>query len=158
MKARGWKRQDDGVAIVLITRDRIVCLGVLALSVFAWIEAQNYPQEARVFPQIILIGMFAMNAVILAKSFVAPAAEDGPFIQNPRNFAVILVGVGLYILGLGQLGFFTATALYMLVFSFLIGYRHIPQLLAVTAAFVAFLWVVFVWLFKRPLPPEFWQQ
>lgn len=143
---------------MLITRDRMVCLGVLALSIFAWIESAGYPEEARVFPRLILLGMFAMNFVILAKTFFAAPTDDGPFIQNPRNFILIVVGIGFYIVGLSQLGFFTATILFMLVFSFVVGYRHIPQLIAVTALFAAFLWLVFVKVFKRPLPPEFWQQ
>jgi len=143
---------------VLITRDRMVCLGVLALASFAWIEAQNYPQEARIFPELILIGIFAMTFTILAKTFFATPGDEGPFIQNPRNFIYLVAGIALYILGMSTIGFFTATTIFMLAFSYLIGYRHIPQLVAVTAGFIAFLWFVFVWVFKRPLPPEFWQQ
>jgi len=142
---------------VPITRDRAVAVGILGLVLFAWLESYNFPEEARVFPRLILLGMGALGLVYLAKSLASAPEDEGPFIQNPRNFLLVLVSLALYFLVMPWLGYFTTSTLFMLGFSYLVGYRKVPQLLAVTAVFIVLLWVTFVWVFQRPLPLEFWQ-
>lgn len=77
--------------------------------------------------------------------------------ENPRNFAVFSACLVAYIILIDTIGYFTSSALFVIGASLLLGYRRPLVVVSTAAAFVLFIYVVFVVIFERPLPLEFFQ-
>ena len=61
-----------------------------------------------------------------------------------------------FFLGMSYLGYFTASFLLIPVISWFLGYRNPKVILAATAGFLCFIYVMFILIFSRPLPREIW--
>lgn len=138
-------------------RDRITAFVVLGLAALAFSHIWQLPAGAALFPTLNFALAGALAVILFALTFFPRLrlAETKPFFQNIRNFS-IAVGVTLiYLAHVSVIGYFTATSIYMLVLAYLLGYRRPRPLLLGTAAFIASVYGVFVLLFSRPLPVEF---
>lgn len=112
------------------------------------------PWESRGFPAALLIGIAALALAILIRD----ARRRGPderFFVHPGRFAGALALMAAYLAALPLVGFFTASGALALLMPPLLGYRRWRVLALTVAVFLAAVWLVFVVIFQRPLPREF---
>jgi hypothetical protein len=112
------------------------------------------PRESATFPIAIIAVMAAMAAIMLLRSFRA-AGDSSPFFKSPRRFLLGAVLIVAYTALLPRLGFFTTTAILGAAFPALFGYRDWRVIVPAVLIFLGLLWVIFVRVFQRPLPTEF---
>jgi len=55
------------------------------------------------------------------------------------------------------LGFFTSSTLFFISLTLALGYREWKKILLTISLFLGFVYFVFIGLFERPIPPEFFQ-
>lgn len=129
---------------------------IFAVAVFGWWWSSGFPAEAQMFPRMVLGLMGLLALIMFIKSFAGMAtADDRPFIGNARNLAITFASFVVYILLVSTIGFFTGSAIMLPALALLLGYRNPIVIVASTVAFIAVVWFVFVYIFSRPLPVEF---
>lgn len=146
------------------SRERLAALVTFLLCAAAWSQIPYMPAEAALFPKLIL-GLAAVLALAWgAQTFRRPKARSeitdtspAPFSENPRKLLSFIVCLGGYVWLIDILGYFTSTALFMVVASFVLGFRRPGIIAAAVVGFVGFIYIVFVVIFQRPLPIEFFQ-
>lgn len=140
----------------LANRDAICAALLLLFSGGAWVQASALSPKAAMFPRLVTLLMLAFSAIYLIRSLLrAPITETGtPFFTNATRFIVALVLIATYVLIFPRVGFFTATLVFVPVFSIAIGFRKLPAALLGSAVFTLGAWLIFVGLLGRRLPPE----
>ena len=144
------------------TAEVLLAFALLLVCALAWLKARSLPVDAKMFPDIIL-GVLAFSTLLMLYRAVTGISErvqgddvkDWRFTKHvPRflgSFAVFI----LYLLVVSRVGFFTASAGLIIAMSVLTGFRNWTVILASTVGFCIFVYLVFVLLFERPLPQEF---
>lgn len=140
-------------------KDRVGAVVIFVVAALGWWWSGGFPVEAQMFPRVIL-GLMGLLAVIMfAKSFAGMAtADDQPFIGNARNLAITVACFVGYIFLVSTIGFFTSSAIMLPAIALLLGFRNPVVIVASTAGFIAVVYFVFVEIFSRPLPAEFFAQ
>ena len=139
-------------------------LGVLLAFLFctaAWSQLDSMPDEAAFFPRLIIglafLLILAWGGTTFFKRAQSLAESESGDSSNLRNLLVFILCLVGYILMIDVLGYFTSTALFILTASFALGFRRPAVVAATMVSFIAFIYVVFVIIFQRPLPIEFFQ-
>lgn len=142
----------------------VVAGGILAACFLAYVNLSPVPTNAKAFP-LTLVGFLAVLAtaiVVRALFFPASAgladedAQSWSFFRHIPRFAVTLVIFGGYAALLEFLGFFTASAIFLVLLTTVLGYRQPFKIGLTYFLFLLFVFSMFVALFERPLPKEFW--
>ncbi|MDE0761781.1 MAG: tripartite tricarboxylate transporter TctB family protein [Planktomarina sp.] len=137
--------------------DRIagIVLAVFATGAFYY-ASDTLPQRVGLYPKTVTGLMFLFSALLIGRSFL-PAFRNHEFekffIAGRRLILGIAVTAAYFFLA-GKTGFFTMTAIYIPVLSYLSGYRQLRTILLSTFVFCIVLWLTFDLAFNRPLPPE----
>ena len=137
--------------------DRIagIVLAVFATGAFYY-AADTLPQRVGLYPKTVTGLMFLFSALLIGRSFL-PAFrnhEFGKFFIAGRRLILGIAVTAAYFFLAGKAGFFTMTAIYIPVLSYLSGYRQLRTILLSTFVFCIVLWLTFDLAFNRPLPPE----
>jgi putative tricarboxylic transport membrane protein len=149
--------------------DRAGAAVALGASAVAWWMSGRFPADAQVFPRMVLAMLGVLSLLWLIRTFLPPdsrfaepkvegEAADEPFFHHIGYFAGSIALIAAYIFLVGTLGYFTSTVLFIPMMAIMLGYYRPVGLLLTTAAFVGGIYIVFVQLFARRLPAEFFAQ
>lgn len=143
-------------------QERIMALGLCSVALYLMYLSLDFPMESRVFPLAVLGLMAVLAGALAVRSFAKPQGAEGqapakPFFVNRFRFFASFSCVVGYIGLLPFLGYFTTSALFFIAMTRLTGYRNNKTLLLTVCIFLSFVYAVFVLLFERPIPPEFFQ-
>ena len=134
--------------------ERVFAIAVL-VSLFGLLPGLlTLPRESAAFPLAAIAVMAATTTMLLWRTW---SRGDGaaPFFDNTGRFVVAVAAIIAYALAMPRLGFFTATALLGLAFPSLFGFRNWRMIIPTVGIFIALIWLIFVRIFQRPLPIEF---
>ncbi len=140
----------------------IVTCFLLCFCAFAWLSLYHLPTNAKMFPNIIIGTMFISLLILLVRSaFGVSERIQGStiagwkfFVHYKRFFlSVFLFSLCLFVIE--KVGFFITSTLLIFSMAFLVGYRKYVSLIAATIGFLVLVYIVFVLVFERPLPKEF---
>ncbi|WP_157962044.1 tripartite tricarboxylate transporter TctB family protein [Acuticoccus kandeliae] len=148
-----------------LDKDSIGSLIVFAFSIWAWTFLDEMPAGAALFPRMILIlaavlsVIWGVSAQVKRVSRARRGVVEAPrkLIANPANIAIFFACAVAYAALIDLIGYFSASGLFVIATSLLLGYRRPLVVIATAAGFVLFIYLVFVVIFERPLPPEFFQ-
>ncbi len=147
--------------------ERLAAVVTLAVTGVAWWMSARFPFDARFFPRMVLGLLGVLSVVWLVRTFVsagsrfaAPVAEGEtgevePFFISPGYFVAAITMLTAYVLMVGQLGYFSSTILFIPAMALALGYRRPLGILLTTGAFVGMIYLIFVVMFRRRLPTEF---
>ena len=138
--------------------------GIVVACILGWRNLSSVPIEAKIFPSVLLIVLAGLALAIIGRAVLFPHAArlDDPDNKNwsffrhiPRFVITLVVFVG-YAFLLDILGFFTSSILFLVGLTLLLGYRQPVKIAIAYVCFLIFVYSIFVALFDRPLPKEFW--
>ncbi len=137
------------------TPDVIAALALVGLSAWALYYVSGLSARAAMFPRLAAGLLLALSvAYLIRELFRASRVEPQPFFHHAPRFVIALVLVVTYAVAFPKIGFLTATIVFVPLFATAIGMRR-PWLSAASGiAFTAAVYVVFVVLLNRRLPPE----
>ncbi|MBI4184957.1 MAG: tripartite tricarboxylate transporter TctB family protein [Proteobacteria bacterium] len=140
-------------------QDRLSAIFWALLAVAIYVYSDRFPAAARLFPLLIAGAIAVCSVAMFALSFRrnSAAAGQNPIFLHRRRFAIAFGASVGYAILMSVAGYFTATFLYVIALPAFLGYRRYRWLLATGGGFVAFVYLVFVLIFSRPLPAEFFQ-
>jgi putative tricarboxylic transport membrane protein len=141
-------------------------LFVVALALLLALNAQTHfrsaPEELgpRFWPRLCLAAMLVLTALDAALAFWPPrrpavAVNDAAPARAPESLALLFAGLLLviaYAAATIVVGFPLATMSFLVAFSYLGGYRHMPSLLAIAFGTTLALLYIFVYLVYVSLP------
>ncbi|RYH12249.1 tripartite tricarboxylate transporter TctB family protein [Tropicimonas sp. IMCC6043] len=137
---------------------------LLLATLFAWQNLSGLPEDAKLFPEMVLTVMAVATVIMMIRSLTGASQraqgaeiETWHFSINPKRMVGGLALFAGYLLIVETLGYYTASALFIIVAAAFAEYRSWRALLAATLAFCIFVYAVFGLLFNRPLPEEFFQ-
>ena len=144
------------------TQERTMATGIIAAALFLIYVSMDFPMESRVFPIAVLGLMAILAAVLLLRSFIDSQSEKkprepSPFFIHRNRFLASLACITGYIVLLPLLGYFTTSAIFFVTMTWVLGFRRHKTTLLTIVIFLSFVYIVFVLLFERPVPPEFFQ-
>ena len=142
---------------MLANHDRVAGVALMALSGSAFFYAQRFfPDEPAMYPKLICGLMFLLSFALFGRSFLAGYRdkEFGKFAIHFPRLCLAVFMTGAYFLAAELVGFFTATVCVVPGMAYAAGYRAIRGLAVGTVCYLIFIFVVFIWIFNRPLTPE----
>ena len=148
--------------MINVVHERLMATGIFAAAVYLIFLSMEFPWESRFFPLAVLGLMAVLSAVVFIRTlysdkYKAENKTPPTFFRHPVRF-LLAVGVILsYIVLLPVLGYFTTSVLFFLAMTAILGYRNYKNIALTIVTFLAFIYAVFVVLFERPIPPEFFQ-
>lgn len=135
----------------------VASLGAV-VSVFGIVHAMAFPHISAYLPTAVLSLLMLLCVVWAIKSLVAlrrTRAERLQFRKDEvRRFAVLVVATLVLISVAPLLGFATSFLVFIPVTGYLLGYRKWQGLLLTSVVFTSLVYLVFLALLNRPLPPE----
>lgn len=133
--------------------ERLASHGLVALAggIILW-DTGSYSGASAYFPRTVGGALVALSAISSVVAFRKPA-KDGS--EAPLNRGIPgLILLFAYIWISQYVGFLTSTIWFVPALALLGGERRWAYFAILTAGFAAALFLVFVMLFKQPLPPE----
>ncbi len=153
------------VVVSYAVLEAVTAAVLLLLCAVLWLSLAEVPESARLFPQAILLVFAVLCTVFLARSLRrlrhgrTDPSGDAPvpwrFFRHPTRFGLVVALLVGYVAAVQVAGYFSGTATMFVALTVLMGYRAMMPILVSLAAFLAFIWVVFILAFERPLPQEF---
>lgn len=140
----------------------VVEIFLLACCVFAFLSIRELPADAKMFPNIILGVLAICVGVALIRSLSGvsqkvqgKSVKEWRFFTNLKRFIICVAIFSIYLLLIESIGFFISSTLLIICTATFVGYRNYLNLALSLIGFLLFVYLVFILLFERPLPPEF---
>lgn len=106
------------------------------------------------FPRILLGVMLFLSVAVTIQGFNQPSA---PITRQQLLLVFAVVGLtGVYILSITAVGFLISTVVFVFALPWLLGYRNLLVIGAVTGLYPIAVWYVFEKIFKIILPSSPW--
>jgi len=138
------KKSDIGVSVVMI------CTGISAL-----VKSSDYSEQSRMIPYIYSTALIAFSLLLGLKALMhrGENLEDPVTKDEPLYRVLLVVGMILgYIASIQVIGFYTSTALFLLIFMGLMRAASLPVSLAVSAGTALVVYFFFETMLNIPVP------
>lgn len=127
-------------------------LGIATASI-----ASGYPGASGLYPAALGGALAVLGFANVVKAARASSNVKRSLADNPTALAVTVVAASAYLVLVPVIGFFTSSALLVLILPVALGLRRPVLLVSTAVIFVLIVYVLFTLVLERPLPPEFWQ-
>lgn len=137
-------------------KDRSFAVIMVLLSAAFLAQSLRYPAESSQFPRFLMGVQLLFSLIFLFQQFRHPlgpkAVQSGEVIASlVPAFKVFLI-TSLYVLAIDYIGYFSATAAFLLGAMALFGNRRLVVMGLVTACFLALIYALFVLFMGVRLP------
>ena len=120
------------------------------------LKSTQFPAASGIFPIMVLVALLIATLIWLVRSLLAGQkgadGEPGAPASNRRQLYGAAALTAVYGVGVSLSSFFIPTIIYIPAMAFVLGNRNLPVTIASGTGFVVIVYVVFVWLFERPIP------
>lgn len=144
----------------------VVAGGIIVSCLVFWHNLSSVPLNAKAFPLTLTAILGVLAAIIGGRAIFRPDAAgfNDPkkanwtfFVHVPRFVFTIAIFV-LYVVALEPVGFFVSSAAFLIALALVLGYRKPKMVVLTYGLFLLFVFSIFVAVFDRPLPKDFWQR
>ncbi|WP_162623109.1 tripartite tricarboxylate transporter TctB family protein [Billgrantia lactosivorans] len=140
--------------------DLIAGIAIIVVAGFLLLRTPDMPTMSSILPITMLSALIGFAALMILRVFVANRSER---VKAPRHrtfdswprFLGIITSIGIYVVSVSLIGFYTTTAVMVPVVAWCFGYRNIKRLLLADLIFTGGLAVIFVLMMGQDLPTEF---
>ncbi len=135
-------------------QDLVIGIVCAAVGIWAWIISLQFPATTQMYTHVALGAFIGLSAILIVWSVIHAKVPGGEVVQpaifkNPMlTFVMILV----YVLLLDKIGFFVASAVFMLGFMWFMGYRKPLTMILTTVGMLGFIYLLFVYELHVSLP------
>lgn len=133
---------------------------IYAVVLFFFVMTVELKKEAQIYPMVVMVLLFLLNTGFLVQQ-AAKAKKEGKKGENdlmdlfegfqPRQFLVVLASSVLYVCLIGVLGFYVATALYLVATLLCLKVKALYIVITVLA-FACLVYCAFTLFLHVPLP------
>ena len=103
---------------------------------------------------LVLMGIFLIVRAAVRSGKIAAVR---PLAASPSHLFAALIGGAVYLFLVPVIGFYTSSALVVIVLPVVLGMRRPVTLVVSAAVFMIVVYATFSILLQKPLPPELWQ-
>lgn len=138
-------------------------MSLLSLALFA--RGLMYPAESSQFPRFMMILQSAFSLVLLYTALRLPGSPSASGAAGAGKAAAVwkelkaplqvFLSASLYIFGIGFLGYFTATILFLAISMFVFGRHKAVVIIGASLGFIAVIYALFVLFIGVRLPQGF---
>ena len=134
----------------------VIGLIVAAVGIFGLTQALKMPAGTKPYT-LVVTGIFTVLGLLLSANAVIyrnkPAHDCGVVtVKEMINPMIAFTMIAVYTLLIPRVGFFTTSAVFMLIFMVWMGYRKPVPMVLTTAGMLGFIWYLFVFSLNVPLP------
>lgn len=134
------------------------CAGFLVLLIAGWISLSGIPAQARLFPRMIIgFTSFVTLAMAVRALWALRTGGGDPswrMFVNVGRWAITVVALPLYVLGVTTIGYFTSTLIFIPALAIVLGYRRPLLAISIALVFDVAIYAVFISAFGRRLPAD----
>lgn len=133
-----------------------IAIGLLGACVWLWPYAQNFPGAASEFPQLTLVIIGILSALLIVRA-VLPVSRLASFIDGPPRLAdmvrplTVFAALALALYAMRHVGFYPALAGFGLVLMPILGVRKPVIFILTYAGLLLFVFVLFQLVLNVPL-------
>ena len=141
-----------------ILKHVLFALFTCGLAGYFFFKASSMPRSASLFPQIVAGLIFLLSAAMVFKAahdVRGSGGEDAGAPAGKIHVARVVVFVALtaaYIFLIPRIGYFVVTPLFMLVMYTFLRALGIFKALVISVGFSVFIYFLFIWFLKLPIP------
>ena len=134
----------------------VIGLVVAAVGIFGISQALGMPDGTRPYT-LVVTGIFTVLGLLLSGNAIVyrdkPAHDCGVVtVKEMIDPMIAFVMILVYTLLIPRVGFFTTSAVFMLIMMVWMGYRKPVPMVLTTAGMLGFIWYLFVFSLNVPLP------
>jgi hypothetical protein len=123
-----------------------------AFALFFYVEANSMVDSARLFPQIVAGLVFVLSVVMAFNAWRSAPAEENKTRINVKRLVIYAVMLAVYIWTTDTVGYFITTPVFMIVSYLYLKAAGFFKAIAITAAFMLFVYLLFVQFLNLPVP------
>ena len=123
-----------------------------AFAMFFYVEANSMVDSARLFPQIVAGLVFLLSVVMAFNAWRSAPAEVKDAKINAKRLVIYAAMLAAYIWSTDTVGYFITTPVFMIVSYLYLRAAGFFKAVAITAAFMVFVWLLFVQFLNLPVP------
>jgi glucose-6-phosphate-specific signal transduction histidine kinase len=135
-----------------INASRASAVVLILLSVFFLYIARSYPSDAGFFPRMLLAGIIVLSVVLIIRSFQFDPYKASLVLKQKKQVAICALLATVYIAAMPYVGYYAASAAFILLFSAYLRFQNRIVPVIVAAAFPLTIYVVFEYLLNIPVP------
>ena len=143
----------------MVLKDTISAIVIFLFSLAAFILAKDFGGGADLFPRGTAAIMMIVSAIIFLRAVFWPRLIPEGMPRMERSDAwrtgISVVLTILYVALLVPVGFITASIVYIVAISYILGLRNHMAICLTAVIFVGLLYYLFVVVFHTPLPTGF---
>lgn len=147
----------------IVHQDLVLGIFFLVMSVVFYIGARNFPDNVAAFPRLFSVIMAVLSLIITYHGIRKGMADAAALETNPevkvalswkemRYPVYTILSLTLYVLGIIYMGFFIASAIYMIGFMYMLNYRKWKVIILTTTGLLGAVWLIFVKILAMNLP------
>lgn len=138
----------------------LTALFLVVASIIGLFIVSNYPDASKIMPLAIMAGTLLLSIVWIVQLIASGkiCIDTRPAIDwaVARRLLIAFVSLGVMLLGVSTVGFFTTYVVMIPLTTWLLGYRNVKGIALGTVIFCAALYLIFIVVLNRPLPVEIW--
>lgn len=135
--------------------EALAAAAVIAAAAGLLLSAMQFPTDSRIFPMMVLGALLIAGILWLMRSLLAPGGANdgsGAAVSNRRQLFGAAAVTAAYGVAVSLSSYFIPTVIYIPLMAFVLGNRNLPVTVASSAGFTVMIYLIFVWLFERPIP------
>lgn len=137
-------------------QDLVLGLFFAALGLAAAWIARSYTGAGGTYPLILGLVLTFLGVIIAVRAARSASHETRELMTAPVNLLLAVVACVAYVACVVPLGFYTASALLLLLLPVLLGFRQPVYLGMMALVFMTIVWLLFSVVLEKPLPAEIW--
>ena len=136
---------------------RITGLVCIALALFFWNVAKDFPANGDAFPIFAAAGTIVLSLIMIAASFFKTGALENNLIFLDLGYSqlkpIMLVVLSvLYIIAIIEIGYFVSSILFLFITTYAVGIRNLKAVVLTAIILFPTMYGFFVFLLKAQLP------
>jgi hypothetical protein len=136
----------------MINASRVAAIIFILFGVLFYYITRDYPPDAAFFPGTLLLGIVILSVALIVRSFHFDPYKLNLCINQKMQLAIgALLGIA-YIASMYYIGYYAASAIFILLFAAFLRFQSKIVPVAVAMAFPLIIYVVFEILLNIPVP------
>lgn len=137
-----------------VSIDIYMCIVLIIMSIFLYIESTNYVAQVGFYPRLILLSILGLSLCAIAETIikVLKNSSNKKSLSKSQYISVLIVAIFSvsYGIALSILGLFISTLLFIFCYMLYLGCRDIKINILSFIVFFSFIYSVFIILLKIP--------